>query len=346
MSRSDYNAPPLFRHPLIPERGDTLDIGLSGKRFRNLTLSGTATLPTAAITTLSGTVTFTKLTTSGTGTYSGVTLSNGEFVGVASGGAVGLYSSGTVGWISLQAGTTMAHTSAGIPFGNVSQSFVPPSGSGSFSAFQVNPTINGTSSGTAYGISVASKTNTLTGGNIKLLSLGTTTTDSFTGYTPLWEVDVTGATTLGGTKAAATTATTIVKKVTGIADNSATDVFTVTVPNANHACAVRLTLLSSNGSTDAFESSRVATGTVVLARTTGANVVAAVSAIAQGQIATVSGGATHTLAYGVSAISGAVGATNTFTITVTIDDSGNLGSNQVVAVAELINSEATGVTIA
>lgn len=149
-----------------------------------------------------------------------------------------------------------------------------------------------------------------------------------------------------GPSATATSSVRLQKKVTGIADNTATAVATVTVPNANHAAAIKVTILSSNGSTDAFESSRVATGTVVVARTTGANAVAAVSTLEGAQIATVSGGATHTLAYGVSAISGAVGATNTFDIQVTIDDSGNLGSNQAVCVFELINAEATGVTIA
>ena len=39
-------------------------------------------------------------------------------------------------------------------------------------------------------------------------------------------------------------------------------------------------------------------------------------------------------------------ATQTFTVNVTIDDSGNLGSNQIVVVAEVVNAEATGVTIA
>lgn len=144
----------------------------------------------------------------------------------------------------------------------------------------------------------------------------------------------------------ATSARTIVKKVTGIADNTATAVLTVTVPNANHAAAIKVTLLSSNGSTDAFESSRVGVGAVVLARTAGANVVATAATLTLAAIATVSGGATHTLAYGVSSITGAVGAVNTFTITVTINDTGNLGSNQCVVVAEVVNSEADGVTIA
>lgn len=157
----------------------------------------------------------------------------------------------------------------------------------------------------------------------------------------------TGSVILGALTAGSATSTKqIIKKVTGIADNTATDVLTVTVPNANHAAVIKLTLLSSNGSTDAFESSRTAEGAVVVARTTGANAVAVAATLTLAQIATVAAGATHTLAYGVSAISGAVGATNTFTIQVTIDDSGNLGSNQCVVLAEVINAEATGVTIA
>lgn len=154
-----------------------------------------------------------------------------------------------------------------------------------------------------------------------------------------------GDVSIGAAAAAATACRQLTKKITGIADAVATDILTVTVPNANHATAIRLLLLSSNGSTDAFESSRVATGHVVVARTTGVNAVAAVAAIDDAAIVTVAGGATHTLAYDLSAISGAVGATNTFTVRVTIDDSGNLGSNQVVVFAELLNAEATGITI-
>ena len=150
----------------------------------------------------------------------------------------------------------------------------------------------------------------------------------------------------GGNPGAATSAVRIILKKTGIADNSATDVITVTVPNANHAATIKLTILSSNGSTDAFESSRCAEGLVVLARTAGVATVAAVAALALAQIATVAAGATHTLAYGVSAITGAADAQQTFTIQLTIDDSGNTGSNQAVILAELINAEASGVTMA
>lgn len=155
-----------------------------------------------------------------------------------------------------------------------------------------------------------------------------------------------GQRTFGTGKGQATTATKLIKKATGIADNSATAVFTVTVPNANQSACIKLTFVSANGSTDAFESSRCAQGLIAVARTSGAATVATAATLALAAIATVSGGATHTLAYGVSSMTGANNATQTFTINVQIDDSGNVGSNQVLVLAEVLNSEATGLTIA
>jgi len=160
------------------------------------------------------------------------------------------------------------------------------------------------------------------------------------------EPNVATALTLGGVAGSATAARVFTKKVTGIGDNTATDVLTVTVPNANHAATIRLLFLSSNGGSDAFESSRTATGAVVVARVTGLNAVATAATLTHEAIATVAAGATHTLAYGVSAISGAVGAVNTFTVQVTINDSGNTASNQVVVFAEVLNAEASGITVA
>ncbi len=147
---------------------------------------------------------------------------------------------------------------------------------------------------------------------------------------------------------AATSMNRMLFKKTGIADNTATDILTITVPNAAHAAMVKVTMLSSNGSTDAFESSRCAEGLVVLTRIAGDVVVPVAATLALAQIATdaTGGAATHTLAYAVSTITGAGNAVNTFTITVTINDTGNLGSNQVVVLAELVNAEASGVTMA
>jgi hypothetical protein len=160
------------------------------------------------------------------------------------------------------------------------------------------------------------------------------------------DLEVGGSSTLGGAAGAATTSSKLVKKVTGIADNSGTAVLTVTVPNGNHAASIDLVFLSSNGSTDAFESSRTSRGTIILARTTGAATVATPITLYASEIATVAAGATHTFAYTVSAMSGAVGATQTFTVNVTINDLGNTGSNQLVMSAEVLNAEASGVTIA
>lgn len=70
--------------------------------------------------------------------------------------------------------------------------FQPGSGSASWAAVQINPTINGTSSGTAACLVVASKTNTLTGGVVNLVDFGTTSTDYGTGYTSVWRLTAAG----------------------------------------------------------------------------------------------------------------------------------------------------------
>lgn len=131
-----------------------------------------------------------------TGTTNQV-LVNGGTAGVA--GAVtfslpqsiATTSTPTFGGVTLTA--TSSITSSSYQTGLVNPSFTPPSGSASFAAWEINPTINGTSSGIAYGLVIASKTNTLTGGSIKLLSLGTTTTDAFTGYTENFVITTDGA---------------------------------------------------------------------------------------------------------------------------------------------------------
>lgn len=146
---------------------------------------------------------------------------------------------------------------------------------------------------------------------------------------------------------AATSKNQLLIKKTAIADNTATDLITVTVPNGEHAAAIRLTFLASLGTgTDTFESSRCAEGMVVLARKTGVNVVGATATLTLEQIATTSGGGTLTLAYDLGSVSGAVGATNTFTIRATLVATGTITDLQCVVLAELINAEASGVTIA
>jgi len=150
-----------------------------------------------------------------------------------------------------------------------------------------------------------------------------------------------------GVAGQATQASQILTKKTGIANNTATAVIAVTVPNGNHAASIKVRLLGTLGAgADTFESSRVAEGLVVIARQTGANAVAVAAALDLVQIATVAGGGTLTLAYAVSAIAGAVGAVNTFNITVTLVVTGTITDHQCVVLAELINAEASGVTMA
>lgn len=139
----------------------------------------------------------------------------------------------------------------------------------------------------------------------------------------------------------------LVVRKTGIANNTATGVITVTVPNAAHNAAIFLDLVGHLGTgTDASESTRVATGVIALARTAGAATVATASTLAQTQIATVSGGGTLTLAYGVSSISGANTVTQTFNINVTLVVTGTITDHTAVIGARLINSGASGVTMA
>ena len=213
------------------------------------------------------------------------------------------------------------------------------------------PAITGSTSMTTPTLTVSG----LTSGRVPIAGTGgligddadlTFATDTLTA-TKISTTDITAtAVSTGAAPAASTGLRAITKKITGIADNTATDVLTITIPNGNHAASIRLMMLSSNGSTDAFESSRCASGMVVVARTTGVNAVATAATISDTAISTVAAGATHTLAYDLGAISGAVGATNTFTIRVTIDDLNNTGSNQLTLFAELLNSEASGITIA
>ena len=150
-----------------------------------------------------------------------------------------------------------------------------------------------------------------------------------------------------GTSAGAGSEHTLVVRKTGIANNSATAVITVTVPNAAHNAAIFLDILGHLGTgTDASESSRCATGSIVLARTAGVDTVAVASTLEAATIATVSGGGTLTLAYAVSAISGASSATQTFNITLTLVVTGTITDHTAVVSARLLNSAATGVTMA
>lgn len=169
-------------------------------------------------------------------------------------------------------------------------------------------------------------------------------------------VDTLRATTdinVGGTgvPGAAAVETSKTKAVTAFTDTTAKDVFTVTVPNAAHAAMIEVDLLGvlgAGGAIGAGEGSRVSKYQVTLARTAGVNVVATLSSAIGGAESHVAGAASVTSVVAtLSAISGAVGASNTFTIKVAITKSGGASDNHtLVASARVLNQNATGVTIA
>ncbi len=138
--------------------------------------------------------------------------------------------------------------------------------------------------------------------------------------------------------------TRLVKRNTAVPDNSATNVCTVTVPNATNAAYIKLYFLASTSGVDLMESTRYAEGQVVVTRTAGVDTAMSAIALSNAGIATVAAGSTLTLAYGVSTLTGASSAQQTFTITATLDTSGNTQA-YLNTVIEIFNSESSGITV-
>jgi hypothetical protein len=156
---------------------------------------------------------------------------------------------------------------------------------------------------------------------------------------------VTGQVYLGGTgvAGAAGTAGWLAKTLTAMADNTAVDLATVTVPNAIHGAAIRVTAMGMLGDGDSTDSKIYMIG---ISRIAGAATKATVSTAAA--VGATSGAtANATLTVTVSSMTGAVGAQQTFTIQAKVARSAGAAANHiVVAKLELLNAKATGVTIA
>lgn len=156
--------------------------------------------------------------------------------------------------------------------------------------------------------------------------------------------------TVGGAASAAATATKLTKAVTAIANAAATAVLTVTIPNAAHSADLTVTLVGSlgaGGAVGANEATASIAYDFAIARTAGVNAAVTISAAYSSAAAAVAGAATVTVTAAASAISGAVGATNTFTVNVTISRGSGASTNHTcLVVAELMNANATGITIA
>jgi hypothetical protein len=148
----------------------------------------------------------------------------------------------------------------------------------------------------------------------------------------------------------ATTRTEINKSTTAIADNVATATLTVTVPNAAHSASIKVTFSGSagaGGAVGANEATATASYDIAVTRTAGANAAAVISTVYGSATASVAGGTVLAVTGTLSAISGAVGATNTFTINVTIAHTlGSSTNHTCFTRASLMNANASGVTVA
>lgn len=154
---------------------------------------------------------------------------------------------------------------------------------------------------------------------------------------------------LYGPEASANTSVRLQKSVTGIANAVATPVLTVTIPNAAHSASlsVRLTgSLGAGGAIGANEATGVNNYNIAIARTSGVATVAVASSAYGTANASVAGGATITVTAAVSGMTGGVGATQTFTINVTITrGSGSSTNHTCLVIVEIHNANGTGITV-
>lgn len=154
----------------------------------------------------------------------------------------------------------------------------------------------------------------------------------------------------GGDPGAALTKTSVLGSAAAIADNVATTIATITVPNAAVTTTIRLTAqgaLGAGGAIGAREAMASNSWNIVLARTAGVNVVAQISAAYGADAANVAGAATCTAVVSLGAVAGAVGATNTVPVQITIVKSGGASDNHTASwEAVVLNAAATGATIA
>jgi hypothetical protein len=135
----------------------------------------------------------------------------------------------------------------------------------------------------------------------------------------------------------------VLKLLTGMADNTNVNLCLVTIPNAIMGCILAFTVQGTQGDGDSTESSY---WTCAVSRVAGANAKMLFSAKGN-SAATV--GVTSTVAATLSntAVSGAVGAVNTFQIQAKVARSAGASTGHVlVASIEVLNGFASGCTVA
>lgn len=158
---------------------------------------------------------------------------------------------------------------------------------------------------------------------------------------------------IGGTGApgAANVAQILTKSVSGMTDATATDVFTVTVPNAQHTAFFEidaLGILGAGGAVGAGETSKLAKYQLVITRTAGLAGVATLSSAIGGVQSKVAGADNITsTVVDASAMTGANSASQTFTIRVAVTKAaGSSAAHKAIVTIRSMNQNATGITFA
>lgn len=148
---------------------------------------------------------------------------------------------------------------------------------------------------------------------------------------------------IGATSGAANSAGLIVKSLTALADATDGVLGVITVPNALLGAGVRVTVMGALGDGDSVQ---VAVYTIAISRVSGANAKAVVSA--EGVAANTAGATANAdVAVSVSAVSGAVGASNSFNIQARVTRSAGASTNHfITAEIQILNALASGVTVA
>ena len=138
------------------------------------------------------------------------------------------------------------------------------------------------------------------------------------------------------------------KSTTGITDNTATDVLSVSVPNVTLAASLLVTLtgsLGAGGAVGAYEATGTVAYRISIAKRAGAAAVVTASSAFGSAMANVAGAATITVTAAASAIAGGTGA-NTFTVKATIAKGSGSSAAHVCSVhAELVDASGGGVKI-
>lgn len=135
------------------------------------------------------------------------------------------------------------------------------------------------------------------------------------------------------------------KLVSAIADNVATDILTITVPNTTVAARIVVTVvtyLGAGGAVGAGEATAIYSRSFAINRFPGAACVVAASTATNSTSALSSGAATNTTTLAATAMTGAVGVAQTFTIQVTIARGSGSSTNHVCACDSTLFNVITG----